>query len=161
MGLVYLCVIAIATVGVLEVWPDHQATYSPPAYQTQQAWIEWLCANTPEDCIIAHLPFPAGGSVSAYEETALWMYYGTYHHRRLVNGYSGFFPHRYLAAKECMNGFPDAASLRCLQRLGVTYCVIHRTSVPRMEIEEEPAAGRHLQWLYGDDSAELDIYRLR
>jgi hypothetical protein len=161
MGTVHFLVVAMAVFALLKIRPSYQKTYSPPSCRTQQAWIGWLCANTPENSVIAHLPFPADSSVSAYEQTALWMYYGTYHHRRLVNGYSGFFPQRYLDTRESMTRFPDEASLRCLQRLGVNYCVIQRTSVLRSRIQEHPTVGRYLQWLYGDDSAELDIYRLQ
>ena len=86
----------------------------------------------------------------------MWMYWGTYHHRRLVNGYSGFFPASFLDTKAVMRGFPDDASVRRLQELGVTYCVVRRDALPR-----DSAMERRFELLFSDDTAQVDVYRIR
>ena len=50
-------------------------------------------------------------TVDDYAETTLWMYWGSFHRRRMVNGYSGFFPPPYMNLKPKMDYFPDPASL--------------------------------------------------
>jgi hypothetical protein len=48
----------------------------------------------------------------------------TYHWKRLVNGYSGFYPSdSYLA--DALSGFPDGRSLRLLHDLEVRYVIVH------------------------------------
>jgi len=53
------------------------------------------------------------------------MYYSTYHWKKLVNGYSGFFPPKYLEILEELQTFPSNESIYILQNLGVKYVIIH------------------------------------
>jgi hypothetical protein len=119
-------VLAVAGLALLEILPQRQRLYAPPALATQQGWIEWLRANTTPECVIACLPLPEDGHVSRYEQTALWMYWSTFHQRRLINGYSGFLPEHYVVTKRLLAGFPDDASLDRLRSQGATHCVILR-----------------------------------
>jgi hypothetical protein len=88
------------------------------------------------------------------------MYWGTFHQRKLVNGYSGFLPQSYLTTKQEMSRFPDAASIHRLQQQGAAYCVVSRSFLERADIEGDPVARRYLEWLDGDAAAGVDIYRL-
>jgi hypothetical protein len=54
-------------------------------------WTAWLRAQ-PEGTAVAHVPFPAGILASEYEIEARRMLAQTFHHKPLVNGYSGAFP---------------------------------------------------------------------
>jgi hypothetical protein len=130
--------------------------FQVPAVDAQRGWIGWLQSQTPEESVIACFPFPTGTTAAAYEETSLWIYWGTYHQRRLVNGYSGFFPQEFLDTKTRLRGFPDTESLQRLRELGVNYCVVRRKTLAREAIPEP-----ELEWVCGDDAAEVDIYRLR
>jgi len=127
-----------------------------PRVQEQHQWIDWLTSQTPADSVIACIPFPQATTVAAYEETAVWMYWGTYHHRRLVNGYSGFFPASFLQTKAAMRDFPSTAALQRLQALDVGYCVIGRPAFPG-----NSAIGKRLKLLFSDDTAQVDVYCLR
>ena len=55
------------------------------------AWSAWLREH-PEHRVLAHVPFPAGLTVAAYEVEAWRLLAQTDHRRAMVNGYSGFFP---------------------------------------------------------------------
>ena len=110
----------LGILALVEILPPSQRLFPVTAAETQPGWITWLTTQTPEDCVIACLPFPQGTSETAYQETALWMYWGTFHHRRMVNGYSGFFPQSFLATKvdhghfsQCRIRTPPAAA-ECL-----------------------------------------------
>jgi hypothetical protein len=153
-------VLAVAGLALLEILPQRQRLYAPPALATQQGWIEWLRANTTPECVIACLPLPEDGHVSRYEQTALWMYWSTFHQRRLINGYSGFLPEHYVVTKRSLAGFPDDASLDRLRSQGATHCVILREYRTRADIESDPAAAGQLTWQFGDAQAGVDIYRL-
>ena len=138
-----------------EVLPASQSLFPVPPVNAQISWIDWLKSRTPDDSVIACVPFPKGTRVEDYEETALGMYWGTYHHRRLVNGYSGFFPPSFLDTKTVMRSFPDHASAQRLRELGVTCCVIRREALPR-----EAAMEKWFELLFSDDTAQVDIYRI-
>jgi hypothetical protein len=57
---------------------------------------------------------------------ALYMYYSTAHWKKLLNGYSGFYPKTYVLTLETLQNFPDEASLTILESSGVTHIVLHR-----------------------------------
>jgi hypothetical protein len=153
-------VLAVAGLALLEILPQRQRLYAPPALATQQGWIEWLRVNTTPECVIACLPLPEDGHVSRYEQTTLWMYWSTFHQRRLINGYSGFLPEHYVVTKRLLVGFPNDASLDRLRSQGATHCVILREYRTRADIESDPAAAGQLTWQFGDALAGVDIYRL-
>jgi len=156
-----VCTLAVAGAALTEILPPRPAMYTPPTFPTQRGWIEWLQTNTLPDSIVVCLPFPQGDGVRDYEQTTLWMYWATFHQRKLVNGYSGFLPANYVATKQQMIHFPDAASIRQLQSHAATYCVIHRSYRTRKDLESDLTARRYLCWCYADERAEIDIYRLR
>ena len=89
------------------------------------------------------------------------MNWGALHHRRMVNGYSGFFPPPYMDLKPKMDNFPDLASLDELEELGVRYCVVRRKSVDgavwRRILNLFPA---RLKPLYWDEKADVGIFEL-
>lgn len=150
----------IAAIASCEAMPRRPAIYSPPAFETQRAWIEWLDSNTPQDCAVVHLPFPQQRNAASFQDTALWMYWGTFHRRKLLNGYSGFLPKAYLTTKESAKSFPDQRSIQRLRQQGAEFCIIHRSYLRRRDIESVPSTKRLLSWRFGDPVAEIDIYQL-
>lgn len=153
----FLVVISIGALGVAEVWPPRQRIFRIPPHFEGAAWISSLRDRTPADSIVACLPFPRGKSESDYESTALWMYSATYHQRRLVNGYSGFFPSSFLELKAEVAGFPDHKSIRCLRERGVQYCVVDRTEISVTDLREFAS---DLELFFSDGRAQVDIYRI-
>ena len=123
--------------GVLvEFWPASPYLYSMPDYEQQRAWIEWMKSETEPQDIVASLPFPAGRTVSDYEETTVAMLWATYHKRRLANGYSGFFPNGFLQLKHDVQNFPDSKSIRSLQQAGVRWCVVDVSRLKPSSVEK-------------------------
>jgi hypothetical protein len=121
-----LCIGAIAA---LEVRPARQNLFRLPAIEENTGWISWLQHNTPPQAVIACVPFPPGVTVDDYQETTLWMTWGSCHRRRMVNGYSGYFPPPFMTLMPKMAFFPDLASLDELASMGVEYCVIRYAQV--------------------------------
>lgn len=98
----------------------------PPTPRTE--WTAWLQTQT-EPTVVAHIPFPDGQHVSQYEIEAWRLFAQIDHNKRLVNGYSGFFPPGYLHFQlDMAHNFPTLPLL-CLMtnNLRVTTLVIDRS----------------------------------
>ena len=85
------------------------------------------------------------------------MYWGTFHERRMVNGYSGFFPHSFLSMKDVMQTFPNPAGWELLQDAEVSRLVVLSMSYTR---EAFPQESRQAKREFSDAQIGIDIYRL-
>lgn len=79
-------------------------------------------AKTPADAVLLELPLPARRRT--YYQDALPMYYSLFHGRRIVNGYSGFFPPAYSIIQEAMESFPTEETAALLKRLKVNFILV-------------------------------------
>src|SRR5262249_4329959 len=73
----------VGAIAALEVCPARQNLFHLPALEDSKGWISWLEQNTPPEAVIACVPFPTGAAVDDYQETTLWMTWGTFHRRRM------------------------------------------------------------------------------
>lgn len=158
VGLMF--VLGIGFLAVIEVWPHPQPLLTVPDVEQQRGWITWLQDNTNPNAPVACIPFPKGTRAGHYFGNTFQMYYGLEHHRPLLNGYSGFFPPRFLKLKRAMATFPDARSLKLLEENGAKYCIVLRGEHSRKKLERHPLTRSRLKWRYGDDHAKVDIYEL-
>ena len=78
-------------------------------------------ARQPEDSVLVELPI---GQVD-YDIRAV--YYSTVHWRRIINGYSGFFPPHYGLLKRALSEVPrhPEVSIEALQTSGATHVIVH------------------------------------
>ncbi len=87
----------------------------PPVY----TWLK----NEKDDFAIVELPVPER------KETVIldlkYMYFSTIHWKKLVNGYSGFFPPDYEEKNRILSSFPSKKSIALMKRLRVKYVIIH------------------------------------
>lgn len=81
---------------------------------------DWL-KERPKEATILELPFrdPIG-------RDAIYMYFSIFHKKRMVNGYSGFFPPAIYYIRKMFRAFPSWASLDILRALSVDYVVLHK-----------------------------------
>ena len=83
----------------------------------------WL-ARQEGDFAILELPLPA--SAAQVHREARYLYFSTYHWKRLVNGYSGFFPPDYdNLYQSVIREFPSEDSIAYIRDLGTKYLIIH------------------------------------
>jgi hypothetical protein len=117
-------IVAIGAAILLEYWvvplrlwpyPDR-----PPLYT--------FLARQP-DGIVAEFPVPRIESLPAHD--ARYAYMSIFHWKRLVNGYSGYYPPSYIARIERLAAFPDTGSLAQLRADGVRYVIVHEGSYIR------------------------------
>ena len=162
---------------VCEVWPPRQSLYTCPTAATAPAWILWLRENSePGDALIC-LPFPTGYSVHDYEETAVWMYWGTLHRCPLVNGYSGFFPKHFVDLKENLAKFHyvtgdqagqpqlklypwDSFGLKDVNICRARFAVVKRSFATRDDVWQHPITKFRWSWVTGDEEHQLDVYEI-
>lgn len=145
----------------VEIWPPSQPLYPVPSHALNHGWIHWLSTWTPQDSIVVCVPFPFKPDVVSYEQEALWLYWGTFHHRRMPNGYSSYFPRTFLDLKMPMAEFPRPETLDRLHGLGVGYCVVKRDSMYGQDTLRYYRYDNHLERVFGDDRALMDIYRFK
>jgi hypothetical protein len=99
----------------LEMW---RYPVRPPLYQ--------FLAKQP-DGIVAEFPAPQRlDQLPAHD--ARYAYMSIFHWKRMVNGYSGYYPPSYLARLQRLVSFPDAGSLAQLRADGVRYVIVHEGS---------------------------------
>jgi hypothetical protein len=91
----------------------------PPVYQ-------WL-AKQKGEIVVLELPLPdKPGDVWKEAER---VYFSSYHWKKLVNGYSGYFPPSYdYLYQTGLKGFPSEATLALIKKLNLTYLIIHYDS---------------------------------
>jgi hypothetical protein len=85
----------------------------PPIYRSVQ--------KLPKDAVLLKFPMPREHQIS-YDSVT--MYHSIYHWKRLVNGYSGYFPVGYKIIREAMEYFPSHETFVLLADLGVDYVLI-------------------------------------
>jgi hypothetical protein len=88
--------------------------YAPPVYAS---------LPTHRDAVLVDLPFPQRDGPFWVEYS--YLYFATVHHRRIVNGGSGFYPPWYNALAQLMKDFPSDAAIKALRGHGVEYMVVH------------------------------------
>jgi len=84
---------------------------------------KWL-ASIPKPVVLAELPFPPYDQGSASIEAAR-MYFSTLHWKRLVNGYSGWFPPLYTEVCRRSAQLPLDQLIKDFRTLGVDYVLFH------------------------------------
>jgi hypothetical protein len=159
--------IASSLVLIGEVWPPRQSMYHHQSLGTP-SWIMWLRENSRPDEVVVCLPFPTGYTVGDYQETSLWMYWGTMHGRPLVNGYSGFFPRHFVDLKEKLQRagtqlkmFPwDSQGLKDLNVCQARFVVVKRTFATRDDVWQHPLTKFRWAWVTADEEHQLDVYEI-
>jgi hypothetical protein len=156
-------VVVTLTLGLaafLEFRPAPQRLYTLPDSAEQSGWVGFVRDELPDDAVLLCLPFVSGYRVEEYLNTTLWMYWQTEHHKRQINGYSGFFPEAFLQLKDDLERFPGRTVLQQAVDLGATHLVIHRSSYTAERLGLTEAGLRHLRWVHKDDRAQVDVYAI-
>ncbi len=122
------------------------------------AWTQWLKAQ-PDSAIVAHIPFPNGIGITAYQIEGWRMFAQIDHQKPIVNGYSGYFPPSYTDFQLTMaTQFPQPGLMCELGGgLGVNTLVVDQSWLASHRAAMAAQAA-FLQPLYND--AQVQIYRL-
>jgi hypothetical protein len=109
------------------VYPPRQA---PAVYEEM--------ARQPENSVLVELPL----GQTDYDVRAV--YYSTVHWRRIVNGYSGFFPPHYGLLRTALSEIPrhPDVSIEALRTSGATHAIVHESAYFEAEGQATSAALR-------------------
>jgi hypothetical protein len=143
--------IGLCSLSVLETMVIPVRLRAFPQQSFERPWIQWLTIQPAG--AVAMVPFPASGSVGAYESTTIAMLQALEHRKPLANGYSGLFPPSYSQLRAAMQGFPDDQSLRLLRDAGVSYVVVDRTWVTPAHLRRLRDREADLQQAFTDEDA--------
>jgi hypothetical protein len=89
----------------------------PPTY----AWLK----TQSREAVVLELPL-----LDWLPGESLYLYFSTYHWKRLINGYSGFIPASTFMVRDIFREFPSRESVDALSALGVNFVVVHAKWLP-------------------------------
>ena len=92
-----------------------------PWVQRVPVYAAWLRAQPPG--VVVDLPIARANTLPHFEGE--WAFYGRTHEHPMANGYSGYFPRRYIDLLGAMIAFPRGDSLTALRQHDVRYIVVH------------------------------------
>jgi hypothetical protein len=100
-------------------------THMPPVKTGENipSVYKWL-SQKKDDSTVIELPFHSLRLHQVHKES-LYLYYSTYHWKRIVNGYSSYFSPTYIFITEYFDNFPTLSFINSLKILGVKYMIIH------------------------------------
>lgn len=150
----------LALLAMTDVLP-WRATVNPvPDVADAAHWSRWVEQHTPPDAVLADIPFARGKSEAEHEVSTRAMFYQTVHHRRLIDGYSGYFPPTFRDLRALLVRFPDAESLDRLALFGASFLIVDEqrlSSRQRAALQDWP---QRLQLRYVDAPRSVRIYEL-
>lgn len=126
----------------------------PPVYQ-------WL-AQQKSETIIAEVPFRRFYMGNPMEQQLMKpyqslnekdnyaietyrVYFSSFHKKRIINGYSGFFPTEYNTISELAESFPSQIFLNVIKERGVHYLIVHAWQFDKPWIELSNDIAQFLQ----------------
>jgi hypothetical protein len=126
---------------IAEIWQYNTPVISLPSEKNLPKVYQWI-REQPEPMILAELPislfyhgetmenqlyrtYDALRQSDTYAIETYRIYFSTFHHKRMINGYSGFLTDSYNRLAENLENFPSEYSIRSLQDIGVTHAVVH------------------------------------
>ena len=113
-----VAIVAIAVACVEYRSPQHRlwrVDLEPPVYK--------FLRELP-DGVVVELPVPVHSGVGALDVD--YMFWSTKHWRKLLNGYSGYYPSSYQATLDRLNSLPDPPALAWLRERNVRYIIVHK-----------------------------------
>lgn len=126
-----LLVVAAGLAVSFEVLPLKVEPWNVSQVRLGTQWIDYVRRETPPGRGILCLPFARGANLEVFDQTAKWMYAGTFHGVPLVNGYSGFFPVEETELRgEFQDEPPTVDRLALMYQDGVEFVVVSGEHLP-------------------------------
>lgn len=149
-------VIIIFLLFLAEVWQTGTLSVAIPLKKELPPIYSYLAA-LPDDPVIVELPvriesdgltmedqlltpYRQVSEMDTYALEAYRTYFSVFHEKRMINGYSGFFPNVYHDHVRLLRTFPSAESIAMLQKEHVRYILIHASeyvSVPFSDVDRK------------------------
>jgi len=109
---------------LVEVLPSQPSLVLAPDLNNPPDWVQSLSRNREAEGPILILDFPSGRRVIEYDRTVRAMLWQSRFHLPLVNGYSGFFPEKWLNLSQVWRASPyTREAFELLRRHGVAILI--------------------------------------
>lgn len=138
--------VIIGALFLLEVFQANTSSVPvpiPPNIPSVYTWLE----TQKSDVVIAELPLTPmywgesfGKQITKqYKDITLTdmlvsetyrVYFSSFHNKRMINGYSGYFPDEYYQAVDRLAPFPSEDSINLLKSRNVTFAIVHLWEYP-------------------------------
>lgn len=150
---------------MIEVWQIQTPSVVVPREQEIPQVYQWL-SKEPDSAIIVEIPFRPFSSIitsmsdqlfrpyslikenEVYALEAYRTYFSSYHKKRMLNGYSGFFPQIYHDQATVLQHFPSKESISMLESQHVRYVIVHAgqyTDTYMIDIKREAAKQKNIR----------------
>ena len=136
VGMLYLCrlvrsrwhwvlIVSLISVMILELWPTPLRLVKVPGKLEELPRIYQHVRTLPSDAALIEFPLSTSSSERGREEVSRYMYFSTFHWRRLVEGYATHSPRSQFDLKNVLMGTDTKQALSALKAFGVQYVVAH------------------------------------
>jgi len=132
--LVYLIAVAISLLIIIEYLSVPIPSISVPVKNKIPEVYKWLAAKD-GDMAIIELPLPQHQQ-SLYLKEAPRVYYSVYHWKKLVNGYSGYFPPLYRELQQRWRTNSLEQNIKDLIDLRVKYLILHSSLYEEKKLKD-------------------------
>jgi hypothetical protein len=144
VGLTLAVLAGLGVARIAERWPRYRAVLvslslgltileAAPRIELEPVWREpppvYASLADEPTAVLAEFPLPTV-PVEYFQDTR-YLYFSTFHWRRLLNGNSGYFPKSYEELIERARDFPSDASVEYLKGRGVDYVTVHGAFMER------------------------------
>ncbi|MFH0749594.1 MAG: hypothetical protein V1917_01595 [Candidatus Gottesmanbacteria bacterium] len=158
---------------MIEVWQIQTPSVPIPLQKDIPVVYQWLSKQS-DSSIIVEIPFRPFSSIITSMEDQLFQqyseikenevyaleayrtYFSSYHRKRMLNGYSGFFPQIYHDQAMTLQHFPSKESISMLEKQHVRYVIVHAwqyTDTYMIDVKREASKFQHIQLVqqFGED----------
>lgn len=125
--------ICLISVSIFELWPAPLRLIKVPTSLEELPRIYQHVKKLPSEAVLIEFPLPSSLLEEGWEATSRYMYFSTFHWRRLVNGYSGFTPRSQFALIDMFPKSNPAGAFSALNAFGVHYVIAHWNEMTKTE----------------------------
>lgn len=126
-------ILCLFLVTILELWPVPLRLVKVPSTLAELPRIYHNIRELPSDAVLIEFPLPISRSERELEGTARYIYFSSFHWRRLVNGYSGFAPKAQSEFTKMLTRSNPILALSALKAFGIQYILAHWNNMSNEE----------------------------
>ena len=117
-----LCLMSMT---IFELWPVPLRLVKVPGQVEELPHIYQRVKTLSPGAALVEFPLPTSIYERGMENTSRYMYFSTFHWRRLSNGYSGFAPEAWVEFKNVLAKSHPQMALSALKAFGIQYVLVH------------------------------------
>ncbi|MDP8244224.1 MAG: hypothetical protein P9L94_09105 [Candidatus Hinthialibacter antarcticus] len=121
---------------------------------TKPAVYDWL-SQQDDIQVMAEMP------MQTHLQNCMAQYRSSFHWKKLVNGYSGYFPYEFATLRDQMKAFPSRESLQALHQRGCDWVVAHKNEMPPLRFAQVAFFAKTAPWIHvayeDEDSLALQL----